>query len=484
MSTNLQIVFFTVGILLLTLGVALVFPFLIDYSAGHGNAGAFGWSAVFALFAGGGLCLANRSFPKHMSIRQAFLLTNACWISISLFAAIPLYLSDIHISYTDAVFEVVSGLTTTGATVLSGLDSMSHGILMWRAITHFIGGIGIIAFALMLMPFLQIAGMQLFHSESSDKSDKLMPKTSDVVWSIILVYLALNLACILSYYALGMTFFDAVVHAFGTIATGGFSSHDKSFGFYDDSYALQMAGTLFMVLSGMPFILYVKAAYQGKFEFFKNSEVRVYIGVLSLAVIMLTVHLWLNGVYSLADSFKYTAFNLSSIMSSSGFASVDYSQWDSFAWSLFFFLTYVGCCSGSTAGGIKMLQINIAFKALARHIKTLIYPSGVFAVTYEGKPLENDVINSVMTFLFLYVFFNVVLTIALTLTGVDFITAITGVATCMANVGPGLGDIIGPAGNFGPLNDAAKWILSFGMLLGRLEVMTMLVIFMPSFWRD
>ncbi len=483
MSTNLQIIFFTLGIILLTLGAALFFPFALDSYDGHQNASAFGWSAVLAIFVGGGLCVSNHSFKPELSIRSAFLMTIGSWVSICFFSAIPLYISDLGLSVTDAVFEAISGVTTTGATVLTGLDDMSRGILLWRSIMQWIGGIGIIAFAMILLPFLKIGGMQLFRAESSDKSDKIMPRTTDVVWSIIYVYVFLTATCFMVYYLLGMGKFDALLHSMTTIATAGFSSHDNSFAFYD-SYPIHMAATLFMFMGGIPFILYVKYVYQGTFAFHKDSQVKTYIGILLSVIFIMTMHLWLNNFYSLADSFRYAAFNVTSIITTTGYAAADYGLWGAFPVSVFFFVMYIGACAGSTSGGIKMLRIDIAFQALNRHLKTLIYPHAVFTARYQGKPLSSDIITAVMGFLFLFVVFNVLLTVALSLTGLDFMTSLTGAASAMANIGPGLGDIIGPSGNFSPLPTAAKWLICLGMILGRLEVLTMLVLITPSFWRN
>ncbi len=480
---NLQILLFTQGLLLLILGVALIFPFGVDYYAGHPNMMAFGWSALIALFVGGGLIVSNSEFSKILSVKQAFLMTTLSWVVVSLFCAVPLYISDLNLSLVDAVFEAVSGVTTTGSTILGDLDSKSRGIILWRAITQWIGGVGIIAFAMILLPYLKIGGMQLFRSESSDRSDKIMPKTSSVVWSIVTVYVALTAACCLTYYILGMGRFEALVHAMTTLPTGGFSSHDASFGFYD-SFALHFAASMFMLLGGVPFVLYVKYFYQGKFDFFKDAQVNIYLAIIACVTLSMMLYLWSSNQYTLSEGFKLSFFNLVSVITTTGYASGDYSLWGPFAASVFFFLTYLGACAGSTTGGIKMLRIHIAFQALNKHLKTLIYPSGVFSSSYQGKPLTSDVTHAVMGFLFLYVFFNVVLTIALTMTGLDFITAISGAATAIANVGPGLGDIIGPAGNFAPLNDTAKWLLCAGMLLGRLEVMTILVLITPGFWQD
>ncbi len=480
---KLQIIFFTIGILLLTLGLALLCPFLLDLFDGHQNAGAFGWSSVLAIFIGVLMCLANHGFTPTLSLRHAFILTTVSWLTLSFFSAFPLYISDLHISMTDAIFESVSGVTTTGSTVLSGLDDMSRGILLWRAIIQWIGGIGIIAFAMIMLPFLKIGGMQLFKSESSDQSEKIMPKTNDVVWSIIYVYVALTAACFASYYLFGMPRFEALIHALTTIPTGGFSTHDASFGYFQ-GYALHMSATVFMFLGGIPFVLYVKYAYKGDFDFLKDSQVRAYCLICGVVIAMLTMFLWYNGSYSFWESFKYAAFNVVSVITTTGYATSDYTLWGAFPIAIFFFITYLGGCAGSTAGGIKMLRINIAFQALSRYMKTLVYPNGVFTATYQGKPLSNDVVHAVMGFLFMFVLVNVLLTVALALTGLDFITSVTAAATAVANVGPGLGHVIGPSGNFSSLTDTAKWLLCFGMILGRLEVMTVLVLFIPSFWRD
>jgi trk system potassium uptake protein TrkH len=480
---KLQIIFFSIGILLFTLGLALLCPFMLDLYDGHVNASSFGWSAVLAIFVGGALCISNYGFESHLSIRHAFLMTTISWLVVSFFSAFPLYISDLNISMTDAIFESVSGVTTTGSTVLSGLDQMSRGILLWRAITQWIGGIGIIAFAMILLPYLRIGGMQLFKSESSDHSEKIMPKTNDIVWSIIYVYVILTAACFVSFYLLGMPRFDALIHALTTIPTGGFSSHDASFGFYAN-YSLHMAATIFMLLGAVPFILFVKYAYKGEFDFFKDSQVRMFCFILAVTIGLLTLYLWMNDLYSFADSFKYAAFNIVSVITTTGYATTDYTLWGSFPIALFFFITYLGGCAGSTSGGIKMLRINIAVQALSRHMKMLVYPNGVFTPIYQGKPVTNDVVNAVMAFLFMYILINVLITMGLAMTGLDLVTSVTAAATAIANVGPGLGPIIGPAGNFSSLSDPAKWMLCAGMLLGRLEVMTMLVIITPAFWRD
>ncbi len=480
---KLQIIFFTIGILLLTLGLAMLCPFLLDLFDGHTNAGAFGWSSALAIFSGSCFCFANYGFTPTLSLRHGFILTVVSWVVLCLICAVPLYISDLHISLTDAAFEAFSGVTTTGATVLSGLDKMSRGILLWRAVIQWIGGIGIIAFAMIMLPFLKIGGMQLFKAESSDQSEKVMPKTNDVVWSIIYVYIILTAACFITYYALGMPRFDALVHALATMPTAGFSSHDASFGHYD-SGALHFAAAFFMFSGGVPFILYVKYMLKGHFSFFKDTQFKTYCGITFASILVLSLHLWWQGIYSLPVSFQYSTFNVISIITTTGYSTADYSAWGAFPIALFFFIAYIGGCAGSTSGGIKILRINIAFQALNRHLKSLIYPNGMFTATYQGKALTNDVVHAVMGFMFVFILANALLTIALSLTGLDLVTAITAAASALSNLGPGLGDIIGPSGNFSSLSDISKWLLCLGMLFGRLEIMTMLVLFVPAFWRN
>ncbi len=482
---NLQIVFYTLGILLLTLGVALLIPFLVDLASSHENAGAFGWSAVVALFAGGGLCISNQGFTGKLALRQAFVLTLSGWLCVALFAALPLYFSDLELSLTNAFFESISGVTTTGATILTqaDIDNSSEGILLWRALMQWIGGVGVIAYTMILLPILRVGGMQIFHLETAGSSEKATPRAREAALRIVEVYLGISVLCIFVYYALGMSGFDAIAHAMTSVSTGGFSTHGNSFAYFE-GYALHIAAALFMLAGGLPFILYLNFIYQGKFQFFSDYQVKTYAFIFLLIVVVLTTHLSYTGQYGVLEAFRLAFFNVASILSTTGYVSTDYALWGPFAVAIFFFLIYCGACAGSTSGGLKMLRINIAFKALNRHLKTLIYPSGVFSAVYQGRPLKSDIINAVMGFLFLYVACNVVLTIALSLTGLDFMTSISGAGAAMANVGPGMGDVIGPGGNYASLNAPAKWFLCAGMILGRLELMSVLVLLSPSFWRE
>jgi len=478
-----QIIGFTLGFLLVILGGAQMIPAALDWTDAHANADDFFYSGLLAIFLGGALCLSNKSFKADMGVRQTFMLTTLSWIVMSLAAAVPLYFSNLDISYTDAVFEAASGITTTGSTVLSGLDEMSRGVLIWRSLIQWIGGIGIVGFAIVILPFLNIGGMQLFQSESSDRSEKIMPRTYEVVSSLVLVYIGITALCIITYHALGMSWFDAINHALTTICTGGYSTHDASYGHFD-SYALDMAGTFFMLLGGLPFVLYMKAIFKGKIAFMDDDQFKALMSMLAVFIGALAIWLWFNGFYSPADSLRYAAFNTISVITTTGYATTDYTLWGPFAVMFFFFLTYIGASAGSTAGGIKTMRLVIAAKALNRHVKQLIYPSGVFVLKYQGKPIDRTVITPVLGFLCLYVFSNVFFTLILTWMGLDFETALSGAATAIANVGPGIGEVIGPSGNFAPLPDAAKWVLSFAMILGRLEILTVAVIFSYTYWRS
>jgi trk system potassium uptake protein TrkH len=478
-----QIVGFTLGILIVLQGLAQMIPALVDFAGGHANASAFFMGGMISVFFGGALVLSCPPDKRGIGVRQAFLLTALSWITISVFAAIPFCLSDIQVSFTDAFFETVSGFTTTGSTVFVGLDNMSHGILLWRAIMQLFGGIGMVAFAVVFLPFLRVGGMQLLQTESSDRSDKIMPRVREVTWALLIVYIGLNAACAVVYKTLGMSWFDAICHAFPTVATGGMSTHDASFGYFN-SYTIDMTAVVFMIAGGLPFVLFINLLYNGKFDFFKDEQFKAFIGLLAVVIGVLTLWLWGNSDYSLAQSFRYVSFNITSVITTTGFATTDYLQWGPFATIIFLFVTYLGACAGSTAGGIKTMRLVIIARAVGKQIKMLIYPRGVFAMYYQGRPVSGNVVQTVLGFLCLYVVTNVILTMALALTGLDFATSLSGAATAIANVGPGIGPIIGPAGNFSSLPDIAKWLLSAGMLLGRLEILTFAVLFTPGFWKS
>lgn len=477
-----QIVGFTLGILIGIVGLAELAPALLDWLDGHPNAHVFFLNAVVCLFFGGSLVIVNGSFEKKMTLREAFLLTTLSWVTIAFFAALPFYQSDLDISFADAYFEAMSGFTTTGSTVLSGLDGMSRGILFWRSLIQWIGGMGIVGFAIVFLPFLRVGGMQLFQTESSDRSDKIMPRSGAVVAAIFRVYCLLTVLCIATYYVLGMGWFDAINHAMTTIPTAGFSTYDKSFGHFENP-ALFYAASFYMLLGSLPFVLFVKLMYQGRFDFWRDEQVRALLLIVAGIVGVMTLWFWAVSGNSLEFCFRHSLFNLVSVISTTGYASMDYMQWGSFAVMAFLMATYIGATAGSTSGGPKTMRLIIAAKVVNRQIKTLLYPNGVFVLRYQGKILDRGIVVSTLAFLSFYVICNAVVTVALAITGLDFISAISGAATAVGNVGLGAGDVIGPAGNFSSFPESAKWIMAFAMMVGRLEIMTVFVLFSFAYWK-
>ncbi|MCK5375207.1 MAG: TrkH family potassium uptake protein [Alphaproteobacteria bacterium] len=475
-----NIVGFTLGLLLTVLGIAEFVPAFVDWGESD-NAYVFFQSAFVSLFFGISLILSFWTDKPKMSTRESFLLTTLSWVLLSFFSAIPLYLSDINISFTDAMFETVSGLTTTGSTVLSGLDDMSRGILLWRSIIQWIGGIGIIGFAIVFLPFLRIGGMELFKMESSDESDKIMPRTAQVAGSVLIVYVALTMIFAFVYNILGMSVFDAINHGMTTIATAGYSTHDKSFAYFD-SYAIDMAATLFMFIGSLPFMLYVRWVFLRKFEIHKDEQAVFFLSMMAVFIGIMTFWLWTHSEYSIAESFRYAAFSLTSVISSSGFVTTDYLAWGGFATIFFLFATYLGGCAGSTTGGLKTMRLIIAVRAIRRNIRKMIYPHSVSPMRYQGKVLDTQRVTLIFGFISLYMVSNVFFIFCLTLTGLDLTTSVSAVGTAISNVGPGIGDIIGPSGNFASLPSAAKWILDFCMILGRLEILTVMALFLRGFW--
>lgn len=476
-------VLFVIGILLLPLSIAMLLPAIANSMGGDPGWQYFAVSSGLTLFVAGALILTNRSDHFDLTIRQGFLLTTTSWIAISAFAALPLVLGPFDLTYTDAFFEAISGLTTTGSTVLVALDTLPPGILLWRGMLQWLGGIGIIVMAVAMLPFLRIGGMQLFRTESSDQSEKVLPRAGQIATATVVAYTVLSLLCAAAYYAEGMTGFEAVIHAMTTLSTGGYSTSDQSIGHFSSPF-IHWTGTLFMLLGSLPFVLYIQMVRGNGSALWRNSQVRNFAAIVGTATLMMTALLWLRNGQPLFKSLTLAAFNVVSVITTTGYATSDYSQWGGYAEIVFFFLTFVGGCTGSTAGGLKVMRFEIMFKSVERQFSGLIYPHGIHPITYMGRSIEPDIRTSVVVFFTLFLVSVVVLTILLSLTGLDFITSASGAATAIANVGPGLGSTIGPAGNFKGLPDAAKWALSAGMLFGRLEIFTFLMLLTPQFWRS
>lgn len=460
----------------------MLVPAAFDYYDGDANFTGFLFAAAVSIFIGGILALGNRQKVAKLTIREGFFLTTFAWCFMSLLGALPFEFTSIHLSFTDSIFESVSGITTTGATVLSNLEKHSRGILLWRSILQWLGGIGIVAFAIILLPFLKVGGMQLFRTESSDRSEKLMSKDKNVIFGIITAYVFLTFACMFFYYIQGMTGFDAVNHAMTTLSTGGFSTHDKSFGYFEN-HVLQLTCTFFMMLGGMPFVLYVKLVNKGSFNILHDDQVKVYLGILSIVTLALVLYLVMSDHMKLEYSIVAALFHVVSVVTTTGYATTDYTLWGAFPLVVFFFITYLGGCAGSTAGGAKTMRLIVGYQVFKLQMLKLISPRAVHATKYQDKQLDMNTIQSTLVFGALYVFMNILLILGLASEGLDIETAFSGAATAIANVGPGIGPIIGPAGNFSPLPDGAKWMLDAGMILGRLEIMTVLVLFAPAYWR-
>ncbi len=476
-------ILFIVGILMSTLALAMCVPAVADAAVGNKDWQVFTLGSAFTLLIGVMLLLTARSQSRALNLRQAFVLTTLSWMIIPAFGALPLVFADLQLSYTDAFFEAMSGITTTGSTILTGLDYAPPGILLWRALLQWLGGIGIVAMAVAILPMLQVGGMQLFRMESSDSSDKVLPRATQLIAFIGFIYLGMTMLCALLYWSFGMTGFDAVTHAMTTIATGGFSTHDESLGYFK-SGAIDAIAIAFMLLGSLPFVLYLRGLRGNPGALWRDSQVRWFLAIVLLSILVMSAYLHFARFIGVGESVQRAAFNVISVITGTGYATADFNLWGTFAVGLLFFLMFVGGCAGSTTCGVKVFRLQVLYATALTQIRRLLEPHGVFIAYYNGKPIPESVGGSVMSFFFLYVLCFAALAIGLSFIGLDFLTATSGAATAISNVGPGLGTTIGPSGNFATLPDSAKWLLSAGMLLGRLELFTVLVMLAPSFWRS
>ena len=479
---NFRPILFAIGLMLAVLSAAMMLPALIDLADANNDWRAFFATAVLTFFIGGILVLMNYDEGAvNLTIKDAFFLTTASWLVLCAFAALPLI--GVGLSYTDAFFEAMSGLTTTGSTVLTQLDSLPRGVLLWRALLNGIGGIGIIVMALLVLPYLRVGGMQLFQAESSDRSEKIVPRALDLVSATAQVYFGLMILCAIVYGILGMSPFDAICHAMATLATGGFSTHDLSFKFFQ-SPAIEWAATVFMALGALPFVVLIQAVRGSPKALWHDEQVRGFVSFVVSVTLLLAIWLALARDIELTTAVRLVAFNVTSIVTTTGFASDDYTLWGPFAIGVFFLLTFVGGCSGSTAGGIKIYRLQVAGLLTRRHFTHLMTPHRVVTLSYNGRRLPSDVPFSVVAFLAIYMATAGVFTVLLAGMGLDLTTALSSAVQAIGNVGPGFGDIVGPSGNFASLPAPAKWVLAFAMLLGRLELFTVLVVLRPEFWRS
>lgn len=463
------------------LGATMFLPVLLSLVLHWGAAQPFLVSAIAVGAISAVAGIATRGPAPRLTARFGFIVVNMLWWVAGLICAVPLMLGPADLSVVDAFFEAVSGITTTGSTVMAGLDRTDPATLLWRSMTQWFGGLGILTLGLFLLPYLNVGGMQLFRVESSDRSDKPMPRFVDMSRWMLIVYLALSAACMISYMAVGMTPFDAINHAMTTVSTGGYSTHDASFGYFDDNATLWV-GSLFMALGALPFTLYIMLA-----QFRMRDQIDPQILVFLALIVGTTLILLLGrpgpGAFSF-DSLSRDLFNVISVITTTGFAADDYTLWGGLAVPIFFVITFFGGCAGSTAGGLKTYRLIVSFELLRASLKQLSHPHAIFLMRYGRRRVDPEIFRASMVMAVAFIGSMAVLTVALGFCGLDFLTALSGSVTALANVGPGLGAIIGPAGNFSPLPDAAKLILALGMILGRLEILSVLVLLSPSLWRD
>ncbi|MEQ9260069.1 MAG: TrkH family potassium uptake protein [Roseovarius sp.] len=472
---------YVVGLMVMTLGLTMILPMVVDIAEANGHWPVFAESAVLTILVGGLVALACRNgVNEGLTIQQTFLLTTLVWVALPIFGALPFLLGATEARLVDAIFEAMSGLTTTGSTVFSGLETLPKGLLLWRGLLQWLGGIGIIVVAMVFLPELRVGGMQIFRSEAFETMGKILPRATEIASSISTVYVGITVACVICYRFTGMGTFDAVVHALTTVSTGGFSNYDASFATFSGS--AEWVATVFMILAALPFVRYVQLM-NGERAILRDSQIRAFLLVIGVLVVITAYVLLSRFPHHPEQALREAAFNITSIISGTGYASVDYMGWGPFLIAVFFFIGLIGGCAGSTACSIKIFRYQILFASIRTQLQRIYAPHGVFTPRFEGRPISDDVINSVMTFFVFFVVSLGLVAVALGLTGLDFITSVSGAATALANVGPGLGPIIGPSGNFSSLNDLAKWVLTFAMLVGRLELFAVYVIFTLSFWR-
>jgi trk system potassium uptake protein len=478
--TNYKTVFFTLGILQIILGIFMLIPIVVQFFYSEIDSSFFAASIVTIIF-GTLFFLSNLDHDKKLNLQQAFLLTALSWLCIAIFGSLPFFFSSINFSFTNAFFESMSGITTTGSTIISNLENMPKSILFWRAILQWLGGIGIIVMAITLMPIMNVGGMQLFKISNNDSSEKILPKSKEIALRLIFIYSSLTVLCALSYKILGMSIFDSITHSMTTIATGGFSNYNESIGFFN-SYPIEISAMIFIILGSLPFIAYIKFLSGNRKIFFADVQIKTFIKIIFISIFILTLYLFIDDSAQL--NLRSIFFNVISILTGTGYVNAQFDSGGGFPLILFLGLMFIGGCAGSTTCGIKIFRIQILYSFVSNQLKKIIYPKGIFILKYNKNPVDNKFVASIISFIYMYLVIFFAIAALLSLTGLDFITSISGAATSISNVGPGLGSIIGPNGNFSSLPDVSKWILTLGMILGRLELFAILVLFLPSFWRN
>ena len=479
---NYKTVFFTLGMLQIILGIFMIIPIIIQYVYGEFDS-SFIIASIITLIFGTLFVISNLDYDKKINLHQAFLLTSLSWITIAIFGALPIFFSKLNLSFTDAFFESMSGITTTGSTIIINLENAPKSILLWRALLQWLGGIGIIVMAITLMPIMNVGGMLLFKVLNTDSTNEILPSSKEISIKLIIIYVILTLICGFSYKIFGMNIFDSLTHSMTTIATGGFSNYNKSIGYFDN-FKIESVAIFFIILGSIPFIAYIKFMSGNKKIFLSDSQIKTFIKLIILSIVILFCYLLIKDNNFSLSNIRSVSFNVISILTGTGYVTQGFDKWGSFPLFYFLILMFVGGCAGSTTCGIKIFRIQILYKFIINQLKKVIYPRGIFIIKYENNTVNDKFLASIISFIFLYIIIFFILTALLSLTGLDFVTSISGAATSISNVGPGLGSTIGPNGNFYQLPDVSKWILSTGMILGRLELFAILVLFLPSFWRS
>ena len=480
--SNYKTVFFILGVLQIILGIFMTIPIVVQVVYGEFDS-SFVIASIITLVFGILFTLSNFDYSKQINLHQAFLLTSLSWITIAIFGALPLFFSKLDLSFTNAFFESMSGITTTGSTIITDLEGTPKSILLWRALLQWLGGIGIIVMAITLMPIMNVGGMLLFKVLNTDSTNEILPSSKEISIKLILIYIILTLLCGFSYKVFGMNIFDSLTHSMTTIATGGFSNYNDSIGHFDNT-KIELTAILFIILGSIPFIAYIKFLSGNKKIFLSDSQIKTFIKLIIFSIIILFCYLLIKDNNFSISNVRSVSFNVISILTGTGYVTKEFDQWGSFPLFYFLILMFIGGCAGSTTCGVKIFRVQILYRFILNQLKKVIYPRGIFVIKYENNHVNDKFLASIISFMYLYVIIFFVLTALLSLTGLDFVTSISGAATSISNVGPGLGSIIGPNGNFYQLPDLSKWILSVGMILGRLELFAILVLFLPSFWRN
>jgi len=479
--TNYKTVFFSFGVLLIILGFFMIAPVIVQLIYDEFN-GTFIYSSIVTIFIGTLFLLSNLDQDRKLNLQQAFLLTSLSWISIAIFGSLPFIFSSLELTFSDAFFESMSGITTTGSTVIGDLNNAPKAILIWRSLLQWLGGIGIVVMAITVMPLLNVGGMQLFKLESGDTTEKILPKTREIAFNIVSIYFFLSSVCAVSYFFAGMNIFDSIAHAMTTIATGGFSTYSESIGYFQNP-KIEIVSIIFIILGSIPFIAYIKYLSGTKNIFITDTQIKSFIKIIFFSILILFLYLVIFNKSFSEISLRSISFNVISILTGTGYVTQSFDGWGNFPLIFFLILMFIGGCAGSTTCGIKIFRVQILYLFIKNQLKKIIYPRGIFIIKYDNNNVNEKFMASIISFIYLYIVIFFIIAALLSLSGLDFTTSISGAATSISNVGPGLGELIGPNGNFSQLPDFSKWVLSVGMILGRLELFAILVLFLPSFWQ-